>query len=149
MSKQEFLNGLRAALTGRVGAGEVNENVNYYEEYINAQLRQGKREEDVLKELGDPRLIARTIIEAGKHEEGIGNVSREYTAQGEQQEYQSYGSGRKYKVHRMPVWLIVLLSCAVMLGILALVIMFVWWLAPIILVIWLITMAVRLLNGRR
>lgn len=63
MSKQEFIDRLRAALSGRVNSGLVTENVNYYEDYINTEIRKGRTEEEVLKSLGDPRLIAKTIIE--------------------------------------------------------------------------------------
>lgn len=63
MSKQEFLEKLRLALNGRVSAGIVTENIRYYEDYINIETRKGRSEEDVLEQLGDPRLLARTIIQ--------------------------------------------------------------------------------------
>ena len=63
MNKQEFIDRLRAALNGRVSPNLVTENVNYYEDYINTEIRKGRTEEEVLETLGDPRLIARTIIE--------------------------------------------------------------------------------------
>lgn len=63
MTKQDFLDKLRVALSGRVSPGLVTENLNYYEEYINTEVRKGKSERDVLAALGDPRLIARTIVE--------------------------------------------------------------------------------------
>ena len=62
MTKQDFLDRLRMALTGRVSPSLVEENVAYYEDYINTQIRLGKSEDFVLKTLGDPRLIAKTII---------------------------------------------------------------------------------------
>ena len=63
MNKQEFLEKLRQALTGRVASSVVTENINYYEDYINVEVRKGRSEEEVLNQLGDPRLIARTIVE--------------------------------------------------------------------------------------
>ena len=63
MGKQEFVDKLRMALNGRVAPEQVTENVRYYEDYINAQIRMGKSELAVLEELGDPRLIAKTIID--------------------------------------------------------------------------------------
>ena len=69
MLKQDFLDILRNALSGHLGTSELNENLNYYEGYINAQVRQGRSEEEVLVELGDPRLIARSIKTAAKHVE--------------------------------------------------------------------------------
>ena len=62
MTKQVFLDRLRMALSGRVSPSLVEENVVYYEEYINTQIRLGKSEAAVMEMLGDPRLIAKTII---------------------------------------------------------------------------------------
>ena len=66
MTKQEFLEQLRKALGSRVSGSVVNENISYYEEYIATQVRAGKREEDVISGLGDPRLLARSIADADK-----------------------------------------------------------------------------------
>lgn len=62
MTKQDFLDRLRMALNGRVSPSLVEENVTYYEDYINTQIRLGKSETMVMETLGDPRLIAKTII---------------------------------------------------------------------------------------
>lgn len=35
----------------------------YYEDYIQSQVRSGRDEQQVLDELGDPRLIARTLLD--------------------------------------------------------------------------------------
>ena len=59
MNKQDFIDRLRMALNGRVSPGLVMDNVNYYEDYINTEIRKGRTEEEVLESLGDPRLIAR------------------------------------------------------------------------------------------
>jgi uncharacterized membrane protein len=63
VEKQEFLDKLRGALTGEVSTRLVTDNVRYYEEYILTQSRMGKSEAEVIDELGDPRLIAHTIID--------------------------------------------------------------------------------------
>ena len=39
----------------------VEENVRYYDGYISDEVRKGRSEEEVIEEIGDPRLIARTI----------------------------------------------------------------------------------------
>lgn len=64
MTKQEFLEQLSKALTSRAGSATASENVSYYEEYIATQVRAGRTEEEILAELGDPRLLARSIAEA-------------------------------------------------------------------------------------
>lgn len=70
MDRYEFISTLRASLTGKVPSTTVEDNVQYYEEYIEIQLRQGKSEEEILGALGDPRLLAKTVIEANKYAEG-------------------------------------------------------------------------------
>ncbi|MGL5434635.1 MAG: DUF1700 domain-containing protein [Lachnospiraceae bacterium] len=64
MIKGEFLQGLQDALSGEVPPAVVQENLRYYDDYIRTQSRNGRSETEVLEELGSPRLIARTIIEA-------------------------------------------------------------------------------------
>ena len=70
MSKKEFLEELRIALASRVSAQEVTEHVQYYEDYINTQVRMGKAEAEVVAGLGEPRLLARNIAESKKYASG-------------------------------------------------------------------------------
>lgn len=65
MSRQEFLQRLRAALTGEVPGSVVEENIRFYDEYISTEMKMGSGEEEVIASIGDPRLIAKTIIEVG------------------------------------------------------------------------------------
>ena len=69
MNQNEFLSTMRGALAGKVPANIIEDNIRYYEDYIAAQMRQGKTEAEVLESLGDPRLLAKTTIEANKHAE--------------------------------------------------------------------------------
>lgn len=146
MTKQEFLNSLRAALTGELGAAAAESHVQYYEEYINAHIRLGRSEEEVLQELGNPRLIARSIIDADKNADRNTDRNTEQSYR-EQNDYESAGHGR-LRVHKLPTWLVVLLTVVIMLLVMALVIMFVWWLAPIILMVWLVVAVVRAFTKR-
>ena len=41
----------------------IRENINYYDGHIREQLASGKTEQEVMELLGDPRMIARTIID--------------------------------------------------------------------------------------
>ncbi|MCF0133216.1 MAG: DUF1700 domain-containing protein [Blautia sp.] len=64
MTKTEFLKSLGGQLSGALAADQVAEHVRYYDEYITEQVREGASESDVLQQLGDPRLIAKTIVSA-------------------------------------------------------------------------------------
>ena len=112
MSKQEFLERLRQALNGRVAPGVVTENINYYEDYINMEIRKGRSEEEVLTQLGDPRLIARTIVETnggsqtqdgGRSVDSGWNSSGGYHERGTDRSMNSYGKG-----FRIPGWMILI-----------------------------------------
>ncbi|MCR5701114.1 MAG: DUF1700 domain-containing protein [Lachnospiraceae bacterium] len=79
MTKQQFLDELRDALTGEVAVNVMMDSYNYYSHYIDEEIRAGKTEAQVLEELGKPMLIARSIIAA---QEGERNVDYEYTEDG-------------------------------------------------------------------
>lgn len=64
INKIEFLQGLQSALSGNVPPETVRENLRYYSDYIRSEMQKGRAERDVMEELGDPRLIAKTIIDA-------------------------------------------------------------------------------------
>ena len=68
MTKQEFLEGLRERLLEEGANVLVPENLNYYDSYIEEEKQKGRTEEDVLEELGNPALIARSILEAAGYE---------------------------------------------------------------------------------
>lgn len=63
MNRREFLEILRGQLDGQMDRGKAAAHVRYYEDYIQSQVRSGRTEAEVLGELGDPRLIARTLID--------------------------------------------------------------------------------------
>lgn len=79
MDKQEFLKGLKEALQGEINPNEINEHLRYYDDYIVNEVRNGKSEQEILMILGDPRLIARTIIETSP---SAGGSAEEYYESG-------------------------------------------------------------------
>ena len=79
MTKQEFLEELKQALSGEVSAETMMDSYRYYASYIDEEIRKGKTEAQVIDELGKPSLIARSIIAA---QEGERVVDEEYTEDG-------------------------------------------------------------------
>ncbi len=63
MTKEEFLEQLEDALAGEVPNAVIYDNKCYYERYFFSEMKMGRTEEEILEELGSPRLIARTIID--------------------------------------------------------------------------------------
>lgn len=64
MTKKDFITRLRRALSGKLDGMAVTEHASYYEEYIEIQVRKGKEEWQVTEELGDPALLAKSILNA-------------------------------------------------------------------------------------
>ena len=118
MDRVTFINELKAALASRVNSQVVTENINYYEEYINTEVRKGRNEDEVITGLGDPRLLARNIADAEKR----AAASSEYEGSGEYI-YEDADSGEnggpKVKVHHVPLWLVILIVVLVLVLILA------------------------------
>lgn len=100
MGKEEFLNGLQKALTGNVPQSVIYENLTYYRDYIDDQIRKGNTEEDVVNEIGDPRLIAKTI------EETTEDNDAEQIYQSSEREQGGYYSNQQntFKYFRLDKW---------------------------------------------
>ena len=64
MSREEFLRGLEEALAGEVPASVVRDNLNYYSSYLSQELAKGRTMEEIIEEIGEPRIVARTIIDS-------------------------------------------------------------------------------------
>lgn len=146
MNRYEFISALRAALSGKVPSTTVEDNVQYYEEYIEVQLRQGKGEEEVLSELGDPRLLAKTIIEANKYAEGTDTYGGD-----DYGEAPAGGSGKSFKqwYRERPQWLHTMMSVLITVFVLFAAFTLLQALFPVLLMIALVAGIFRLFRQLR
>lgn len=69
MYRTEFLDILRTQLSGQMHEGKIGAHLRYYEDYIQSKVRAGTPEEEVIAQLGDPRLIAKTLLDTDTGEE--------------------------------------------------------------------------------
>ncbi|BBF44353.1 hypothetical protein lbkm_3050 [Lachnospiraceae bacterium KM106-2] len=76
MDKNQFLEKLRQSLTGQVPEYEIQSNIRYYNEYISSYGNSKEAEEECIGSIGDPHLIAKTIIDAYEVKSGTGNRNR-------------------------------------------------------------------------
>lgn len=115
MTRTEFIEILQRTLAGSLSSSSVGENIRYYQEYIDTQIRLGQSEQEVIEGLGDPRLLAKTIIEAGKFEgKSAGSYDEVYEDGGTEADEKNGKS-----VYRIPGWLflvLVLLAVIVIVG---------------------------------
>lgn len=155
MNRIEFIEKLQRTLAGGLNSSRVADNVRYYQEYIDTEIRKGKSEEEVLAGLGDPRLLAKSIIEANKHAGTSEGTNRTYDEEmkeaGSPYGGQSYreegnyseasGSGR---VFRVPGWLILLIVTVVVILAIGVAFSLISVLAPILIPILIIILLVRI-----
>lgn len=64
MYRNKFLSSLREVLEGNMSEQAVKENLQYYKTYIEDEVKKGRTEKEVVEELGDPWIIAKTLIES-------------------------------------------------------------------------------------
>ena len=97
MTREEFLRALRAELSNSVSEERIREQLSYYQDYIASECKKGRSEEEVVSELGEPRLLAKTIADAA--EAGGDRIARETPFRHEESEinYNSDEEDRQYR----------------------------------------------------
>jgi uncharacterized membrane protein len=144
VEKQEFLDKLRTALAGEVSSKLVSDNVRYYDDYIVTQIRMGKSEEEVLGELGDPRLIAHTIIDMNQTGDSVKHV---FTDTNETQSQKDRWSKYVSNLFRIPGWMWIVIVVLVLYVIFRLAFSLFISLLPLILPVAIIIGVVKLLRN--
>lgn len=149
MDKREFIEKLQRMLAGGLDSGQVAENVRYYQEYIESEMQKGNTEEEVLSGLGDPRLLAKSIIEANKRAGASFGSNREYDeefvedTQDERVFTKKFGPGVM-----LPGWLIMIIVTVVVIVIIGLVTSLLYAFAPVIIVGLIALLIVKVFQGR-
>ncbi len=132
MTKQEFVDTLRRSISGVDDYNFVNETVEYYQDYIEKNLRMGRSEVDIMNELGDPKLIAKSIL-ASKSVIDDGATSEETTGADRSEDRRVIYS-RNGKNIVVPAWLAKVIGGVVVVVGAVLVLKLLSFLFPIILV---------------
>ena len=161
MTKTEFLQILREELDGRVPYSVIQETLNYYNTYIDGETAKGTPEVQVIEELGGPRIIARTIVDATLDTEDRPDGFQSYGGSEEydgaskrtaQKQWTEYGDGQKRSVHYVDFskwyvrllaglagFVVIFLLITLLLGIMGLagwILSVIWPVLLILLVIW-------------
>ena len=149
MNRHEFLKQLEHALEAEMNPAKVRGHVDYYRSYIAEEVKNGKSEKEVMDLLGDPWVIARSIIDSPLNE-----TEDQYTyADYEEAEQEAPFGTPEIKIKKITGWKIAAVCVGIVL-ILALVISLltglISMLAPVLvplLVIWIVLRIVE--NHRR
>lgn len=91
MSREEFLRELEEALAGDVPEAVIRDNVSYYGSYLSQEMARGRSVEEIVDEIGEPFIVAKTIIE---HCEASGECAGDGGYESSYQESYSDGGNR-------------------------------------------------------
>lgn len=147
MTRQEFMDGLKRALTNSLSPNEVAEYLVYYQDYIDSQMRNGVPESEVMEALGDPRLIARSIRTAKAVEsESSSTYNKEetYDEENENAGQAKWGNDYRRVYTGMPAWLIMVIIGVVFVLIISFVASVVSFLLPVLLPVLCILLIVQI-----
>lgn len=167
MTKEEFLEGLKRALFSTGSQSLIEYNLDYYSSYIDGEIAKGRSMDDVMNELGDPRLIANSIkvaegysdVFVGLEDEVIDgnagdykeNSDFEFNTKGFDKDYEeSHKENGAFKIYNMTGKSLIL-PLIIVLAILVLVVVVIVavfsFLAPVLLPIIAVLIVVGLIKG--
>lgn len=159
MTRQEFLKELRTALQGEISQAAINEHIRYYENYIIEESRKGQSEEEVIAQLGSPRLIAKTLIattekfQSGFEEEYYSESYNQTTMGNEKGFHAKYSDTNGWDVRfgklKLNSWYGKLIIILLAIGIIVVAAHVVAFLLPIIIVVVLVLLLISLIWGSR
>lgn len=150
MDRVEFIEKLQRALAGGLSSAQVAENVRYYQEYIDSEIRKGRSEEEIMEQLGDPRLLAKSIIEANKRAGTSYGSNREFDeevpedAREARRERETSGG----RAVMLPGWLILLIITVIVIVIIGVVTSLLAAFAPVIIVGLVVLLIVKVFQSR-
>ncbi len=143
LNKSEYIDIIEKGLIGRISDQDRKETVDYYRDYIDMEIRKGKTEEEVLGELGNPRLLVKSIVMAKEQKDN--KMDSETGA------YESEKENRRQKMRsfHIPMFVIVLIVVLVFFLFIGLALSLVKVLLPIVLPILLIFWGISLFRKRK
>ena len=146
MDKNEFIEKLQRTLAGGLGSSQVAENVRYYEDYIASEIRKGKTEEEVLASLGDPSLLAKSIIEANKRAGASYGSNQEYDEEISDDSGKRYGRSFDGRL-MLPGWLMMVIITVVVVLVIGIATSLISLFAPVILVALVVLLIIKVFQN--
>lgn len=150
MEKTEFIERLQRALAAGISSSQVAENVRYYQDYIDSEIRKGRSEKEVMDSLGDPRLLAKSIIEANKHAGVSYGSNQEYDDEvaDDPHEWEADRNMPKRRSIVLPGWLVMLIITVLVLLVIGVAFSLIYLFAPVIIGVLVVVLIVKAFQGR-
>lgn len=167
MTKEEFLEGLKRALFSTGSQSLIEYNLDYYSSYIDGEIAKGRSMDEVMNELGDPRLIANSIkvaegysdVFVGLEDEVIDgnagdykeNSDFEFNNKGFDKDYEeSHEENGAFKIYNMTgksLILPLIIALAVLILVVVAIVAVFSFLAPVLLPIIAVLIVIGLIKG--
>nr|WP_314446659.1 DUF1700 domain-containing protein [uncultured Lachnoanaerobaculum sp.] len=167
MTKEEFLEGLKRALFSTGSQSLIEYNLDYYSSYIDGEIAKGRSMDEVMNELGDPRLIANSIkvaegysdVFVGLEDEVIDgnagdykeNSDFEFNTKGFDKDYEeSHKENSAFKIYNMTgksLILPLIIALVVLILVVVVIVAVFSFLAPVLLPIIAVLIVVGLIKG--
>ncbi len=145
MNQETFIRDFQEALGGKVSEHIIRENTEYYRNYIRTQIGQGMAEEEVLRTLGEPRLLAKTVVESQKFSGETQGAYSEYHGQSQGGYYTEETQVKKYG--KAQTWLFIILAILVILAVLKFAFSVLRFFAPVIIMGAVLLFAIKVLKN--
>ena len=150
MTKREFLDKMREALSNDLAEPAVRENIEYYDVYMTDEIERGRSEEELVEEMGDPWMIASTIIDISEPEDMKLNYVYEEEGQSYNGRQDSYAGQTGFFVRGGWKLVVALLGfIGVLLALVAVVGGIISLVAPILVPVLIIMFVIRLFGRRK
>lgn len=167
MTKEEFLEGLKRALFSTGSQSLIEYNLDYYSSYIDGEIAKGRSMDEVMNELGDPRLIANSIkvaegysdVFVGLEDEVIDestdgyreNQNYEFNNKGFDKDYEdSHEENGAFKIYNMTgksLILPLIIALAILVLVVVVIVAVFSFLAPVLLPIIAVLIVIGLIKG--
>ena len=153
MTREEFILQLEDKLQDELDQGLVRENVQFYNNYIDDEMKSGNSEKEVLEALGDPWAIAKSIIQA----QGMGSgfrdnvVMEEHVDDNGSNQNRRRASGVRFHNFSISGWKILFFCIALFFVVVLAIVIFariIIALAPIIIIGVIVLLVLRFLGNR-
>ena len=149
MDKEEFIMKLQHALAGGISGSQTAEHVRYYREYIDSEIHKGRTEEEILEQLGDPRLLARSIVDANRRSGAAYSAAQEYDDEVGANAREGSTRGENTRVRRvaLPGWLVMLTIVVITMLVIGVVSSLLYLFAPVIMAVLIVLLIVKVIQG--
>ena len=149
MDKEEFIMKLQHALAGGMSGSQIAEHVRYYREYLDSEIHKGRTEEEILRQLGEPRLLARSILDANRRSGAASGSAQEYDDEvgGSRREANRYNGNSQVRKVALPGWLVMLIVVVIAMLVIGVVSSLLYIFAPVIMTGLIVLLIVKVIQG--